>query len=417
MQNKPRALKLIGGAAVGQVISLAAYPVLTRLFSPGELGVLSVYTSVLGTLAVVACLRYEQAIPLPKEDDDATALLFLSVLFAFVVALATGFAMWLYPSALSSVGGQANLPDVLATLLPIGVFLLAVYQALSMMALRLGNYGRLGVTRATQSFAAAVVQVTGGILGGGPSLLILGHIVGQSSGLSSLALLAVRSKAVRMPAIPRIVRVARRYKKFTYIGMPAALLNTAALLLPSILIAYSYGLPAAGHFSLAVLVLSAPVQLIGRSVAQVFFAESSKKIYENPQSVRLMLQSTSKKLSVWSIVPAVALIFLGPWVFGIFFGEGWEFSGQLASILTVAYLLSLVASPASQVFLVVERQDISLILNILKLIVSVVSFSVLPIFKLDIIVSVISYGIGMSLYYASVIFISFVILGRRSESC
>jgi O-antigen/teichoic acid export membrane protein len=53
------------GSAVGQGLLIVSAPVLTRLYTPADFGVLAVYVSILSILAVAATLRYEMAITLP----------------------------------------------------------------------------------------------------------------------------------------------------------------------------------------------------------------------------------------------------------------------------------------------------------------------------------------------------------------
>jgi O-antigen/teichoic acid export membrane protein len=48
---------LVGGTAVGQAIVVLASPILTRLYTPEDFGVLAVYASLLGILSTVAALR------------------------------------------------------------------------------------------------------------------------------------------------------------------------------------------------------------------------------------------------------------------------------------------------------------------------------------------------------------------------
>src|SRR5262245_43618883 len=55
---------MLSGAAAGQMVSILLSPVLTRLYSPQQFGVLSVYSALLAILVVVASLRYELTIPM-----------------------------------------------------------------------------------------------------------------------------------------------------------------------------------------------------------------------------------------------------------------------------------------------------------------------------------------------------------------
>ena len=55
---------LVGGTAGVQVLTVLAAPLLTRLYSSEDFGLLSVYTSLLALIGVIFSLRYELAIPL-----------------------------------------------------------------------------------------------------------------------------------------------------------------------------------------------------------------------------------------------------------------------------------------------------------------------------------------------------------------
>ena len=56
------------GAALGQGLVLVSAPLLTRLYTPADFGVLAVYGSLVSLVAVVSAMRYELAIALPGYD-------------------------------------------------------------------------------------------------------------------------------------------------------------------------------------------------------------------------------------------------------------------------------------------------------------------------------------------------------------
>lgn len=74
-----------------QALTILALPVLTRLYSPEDFSLLAVYVAILGILTVVACLRFEIAIPLPEQDEEGAHLLVL----ALGSALAIGALLWM----------------------------------------------------------------------------------------------------------------------------------------------------------------------------------------------------------------------------------------------------------------------------------------------------------------------------------
>ena len=68
-------LKLVTGTTFAQVIIVLASPLLTRLYGPEAFGFLALFTSITSIIGVIACMRYEMAIMLPKTDEEAANLL------------------------------------------------------------------------------------------------------------------------------------------------------------------------------------------------------------------------------------------------------------------------------------------------------------------------------------------------------
>ena len=59
---------------------MAAAPILTRLYDPDDFGLLAVYSGILALVLVVASVRYELAIPLPEDEEEAANIAVLSLL-------------------------------------------------------------------------------------------------------------------------------------------------------------------------------------------------------------------------------------------------------------------------------------------------------------------------------------------------
>ncbi|TSA51928.1 MAG: hypothetical protein D4R43_00025 [Sphingobacteriales bacterium] len=60
---------IVGGTLVSQLITIAISPVLSRLFSPAEFGLYSIFINIAATTAVVSTFRYEYAVMLPQKDE------------------------------------------------------------------------------------------------------------------------------------------------------------------------------------------------------------------------------------------------------------------------------------------------------------------------------------------------------------
>lgn len=408
-------IKLLGGAAGGQLIALLTYPILTRLYAPADLGMLSVYTSLVGMIVVGAAMTFDQAIPLPHDEADALGLLGIALVSATVVAALTMILMLGLPAGLLKIPTESH--TLFAFLVSAGVLLVTAYNVLSMLSLRLHHYGRLAATRTFQTIPAALIQVVGGILGLGPFALIVGYMIGRSAGSINLA------KGIRHSIRGRFLRPPRayltlisRYRRFAYIGLPSVLVSASAAQLPVALIAAAYGLGAAGFFGLAVLVLSAPVELLGRSSAQVFYSESAAVWHGDRDQVRLKLLRTTVRLLAIAGIPMLSLTLIAEQAVTAAFGAAWSSAGSYVAILSCAYLASLVAWPASQLYLLLERQGTLLLLNIFRLVVSLVSFGWLPRHGAPIKECLAWFSAGMTGYQLLLFFVSFALLTRQEKT-
>ncbi len=78
---------LLSGTLFAQGIGYAIAPILTRLYSPAEFGELALFMRITGFISAVATLRYELAIPLPKEDKDAYLLYRVAYRIGFFVVV------------------------------------------------------------------------------------------------------------------------------------------------------------------------------------------------------------------------------------------------------------------------------------------------------------------------------------------
>ena len=71
-------ITLVTGTALAQAIPLAVSPILTRIYSPEDFGILALFLGISSVFSVVVTGRYEFAITLPLKDEDARPILWLS---------------------------------------------------------------------------------------------------------------------------------------------------------------------------------------------------------------------------------------------------------------------------------------------------------------------------------------------------
>ena len=70
-------LKLVSGSVTAQILSILLVPLITRIYSPDDLGIFQIFLSISGILIIFSTFSYQFAIMLPKKEEDSANLAFL----------------------------------------------------------------------------------------------------------------------------------------------------------------------------------------------------------------------------------------------------------------------------------------------------------------------------------------------------
>lgn len=357
--------KLSLGTLSGRLISIAVLPILTRLYSPEDFAVLATYLAVLGTIAVAACLRMDVAIPLADNDEDAVNLLALALSALTVVTLLVLLPVLAMPGTVAHWLGNPAIEPYL-WLVPLGITLVGAYSAFQFWTTRARRFGHIARTRVSQSAMGALTMLSLGWAGIAPFGLLLGNALSIGAGGIGLAVGAAikEGSKARMISLPNMKSALRRNFKYPVFTAPEAIMNVASVQIPILIIA-AYAREEAGYLFIAMQLLSAPMMLVGSSVAQVFMARSAEAAKAGTLAT-LTLETVTKLLLVGSgavCLLATALYLSAPLVFG----SDWSRTGEIALILAPWTLVVLVASPISSVLYVQRRNGLGLLLQFLGL--------------------------------------------------
>ena len=335
-------LTLLAGGALAQALPLLLGPWLTRLYPPEDFGHYHLFAAVAANIAVVACARYEFALPLAADEAEARALralclrllagvVGLSALAALAWALHTGQAGWLW--------------------LPAAVGTLGLVSLATLNATRAQRFHRLAGARVLQHGGAALAQVAAGLWQAG----VLGLIVAPiAAALAAVVALGWPGPAQATWAQWRAA--ARAHRSFPLLNTPHAFLGALQDTLAIALIAASLGPAAAGAWGLALRYLKAPATLVGGAVSQVLYPRlAAAGAGCNAASRRLVLR-TMLLLALLAAPLVAALWWLAPALFAWAFGPDWATAGELARALALYVGLHFVASPLGVVTMAWQAQ-------------------------------------------------------------
>lgn len=353
---------LVGGTAGAQLLLAAAYPLLTRVYTPEDFGLLAVFSASLSLFLVIASLRYELAIPLPESDEEAANIVVLALMIALAMS---AFAVFVVVFFAEGVAHALNSPALEHYLwfLPAGIALGGAYNVLTYWSVRTKQFSKIAETKILQALTTIVIQL--GAFKFGSGALILGHVAGQSVGSASLARPALAQSAFRRISLRGTVAAAVRYRRFPLFSTWAGLFNTAGMQLPPLLFAALFGPAVAGFYILANRVLQLPMSLVGQAVGQVFFASAAQARREG--GLAPLVAALHARLAHIGLPPALLLMLLGPALFAFVFGTEWALAGEFARWMAPWLYFVFVSSPLSTLFAVMERQGQGLVFQFILL--------------------------------------------------
>ena len=74
---------VVGGTLLAQLITIGLSPIISRLFSPADFGLYSIFLNIALTTSIASTFRYELAVMLPQKEEEAINVVSLSLFISF----------------------------------------------------------------------------------------------------------------------------------------------------------------------------------------------------------------------------------------------------------------------------------------------------------------------------------------------
>lgn len=357
-------LTLLSGATLAQVIPAVASPLIARLFTPADIGAFAFVVAVLGVIMPLACLRYDVAIVLPEDDEEAahlTALCFLMGAGAALLSVVPLLIIWhagTWPAVRTAT-------PLLLTMLPLGIFLLSFQLVAQSWSLRTHSYtvqSRALITQALVTVVAQIALIV--VVGDSAYALVLGTLLGY------LALVLVYMPVLRNPVFPylrkyfsraAIIRVARSYARFPLITGPYAFLGQMSVRVVVLALALFTSARIVGEYAVAQRVIFLPVATLMGAASQIFYSRAARRL-DDPRMPHMV--HTALLVGPLILGPFFVLLMLyAEPAFGIVFGQPWRPAGHFAAILAVPSMVKTLTAWLDRTFDIRGRQGLPLALE------------------------------------------------------
>lgn len=362
-------LTVVVGSGLARIISIVSIPIISRLYSPEDFGILALYSILISFIVPWASLSYSQAIPLIKNKKLATRLFFLCFLIIFLFSALLYLFLFFWGEALFGFLGFSDFSSWNQMIVLGGLFA-AFYELASAWAIRSKNFNGISKSQCMQSFWGSFLKIALGFLSIGPIGLLLGQLVNQSAGALVL-LKSWRKEFIGWDLKGYLIKDAKLllgyFYEFPVYKLPAQTLSILAANAPVLMVSMLYSKDIMGQLSMAMMALSLPVGLLGGALAKVFYAEISSLGKRRVLDIKKIVINLQKNLFFVGGPIALGVYFFAENFFVVVLGDEWRLAGLFSSILAPFLLFQFTSSPLMEVFNVLGRQVLNVYLQAARL--------------------------------------------------
>lgn len=355
-------ITLLSASSLSQVIAIIVYPIVTRQYNPNELGVLSLFLSIVGIGSILASGKYEAAVMVEKEKKTAAAAFDLSFLINIGVSLVFLVAFVFFKSFIIKVFHIESVAEYV-NYIPLLIFLSSLGLVFTYWFNRINRFNVSARYNIVQSAANSSLKVGFGTLGLTQWGLIAASVLGQLIGVISVFIRKSDYSSLFKFEKKTMKEVAIRQANFPKFMLPHTFINTLSGNLPIMILAAYFNMTEVGLFSLGITMGFKPITLFAGSVNQVFFQKVSQNKAEGINSYLLLKNFCVKTLLIGA--PAFLILYFSiPELVKFLFGSTWIKAGEYLQLMLPWFLIALMSSSICFMPAVAQKQLKAMVLEI-----------------------------------------------------
>ncbi|MFC2947712.1 lipopolysaccharide biosynthesis protein [Virgibacillus sediminis] len=414
-------LILVGGTVFAQGLVVLSSPILTRLYTPEAFGILATFISIVSILNSVVSLKYELALPLTRTHKETMNLFSFNVMLLTLISLGYLLIFLTFGDYIFSKLGLDSYLNLLIWLIPLTVLFLGFTTNITHLFIKIDRFKSITAVNVNSIVAKVILQLGFGVLIPYNFGLIIGDSLGRFIGNLLGFYLMIKSNLLRsyqeaksLLSVETMKRTAVYFKKFPLYSMPAGLINSLSSHLTPIVLTFAYDPVVAGFYSLTQRVLGMPSSLVSQSISQVYLNEAPKLLEKDISLVKKLYLKVTKNLLLFGGIPIVLLAVFGEGLFSMVFGEKWSDSGIYLQALALMFIGQFTVVPLSQTLNILNRQNIQLLWDIGRVVLSIITIIVSAKFlHLGPALTLFIYSVSMFLLYVVLYFISLYFLNNN----
>ena len=372
LQAKLRALRqnrflrnvavLSGGTAIAQILLPFLFmPLLGRLYGPEPKGIYSTYVVITNITQQIACFRYDYAIVVADDDDEAGGTFVLSAVLAVAFSALLALVMWPFTAQFAGIlrldeYGAGNT----LWMVPLTTLICGLTTALNYFNVRHEQYKVISGANIIRVCVMLATQITLGYLGAEYWGMIIGQFLSYFFGNFRMVM-TLKGRIHRyMFRLDFLKRIAKKYAAYPKYMLPSAMANSLSLSMMGLFIPVHFGQTLNGYYGQINTLLGQPLVLVSNSVSQVFLKGAAVDRH-NGEKLSQVFRTVTKWLAILGVLGFGAILLWGDPLIPWFLGEDWALIPQYLKYLVPLFLVRFVVTPLTSSAIALGRQRTSMI--------------------------------------------------------
>ena len=334
--------------AAGQFSFVLALPLLSRLYSPTDFGLFTIYLSIVNICGPIVGLKFDSALFATTSRGEAGRVLALTVL-TMTIMTSVALVAWLAFSK-TMIGPLGDALRAAGVLMPFGILLSGLWSASSAWAIRSNAIRTLSFARFMQPASMTLFQLVAGFFVPSGLTLILAHLashVGYSGFIFARTATRDALLAFRPRQWSKVLELAHRQRRFPLYVLPAQVSALLVMNLPPVLLSALYGTEIAGYCGVAYRIVAAPIAIVSLPLGAILTGAISRSA--DIGAVRRSAREVFFANLLLVSVPVLLFSMLAPSLAGVALGERWMVMGQIIAAFALSGAAQAMRAPFAEI--------------------------------------------------------------------
>ena len=364
-KNISNSFIMVTSSILGQLLLVVSLPIISRLYSPHEFGVFTVFNNIAMLLIPIINARYDLLIINAKSKEEASVLSIIS----FVISLS--ILVIIFPFLILNIILQGDfLSETILLLLTL--FLTSLTNIFTSFLNREKLYRTLAIINFLRIFSMILIQIILGYYKFGEIGLIIGFSFSYILGIG----IGYKKFKANYSKVSNLNLLKQSFKENLgqlYYSTPSILINSLSFSVIVFLTELMYSTKEVGMYGMAIRVLGVPLTVISASLSKIFMQEANKKYIEEG-TFRSYLIKYSLLLGFLSIIMYLPFYLIDKELISVILGNQWSESIYIIRLLIPLYVIRLIVSTISLSVIVFKKQALELVFQSIFLLMSILTF-------------------------------------------